>query len=378
MKQTARIISIYAADTSGVCSALYELGGMTVVHDASGCNSTYTTHDEPRWYDFDSMIYISGLTEMEAIMGDDNKLINDIINTSIELSPKFIAICGSPVAMMIGTDFQAIASAVKKRIGIPVFGLHTNGIHSYLTGASEALEIIVKNFCRRDIPRSKELTVNIIGATPLDFSVNGSIESLRQWLTCNGFKIISCMAMGSRLDEISNAGSAHVNLVVSYSGMAAARILQQQFGIPYVAGIPFGTRFANILAAELKNAAKSGKSSTPCAQRKNNAYGGLSVVGESILAGSLARAIETESKKPVRILCPLETMDELTAQGDILIPNEADAEEQFTRSDGIIADPLYKPVCPDSVQFYSLPHEAFSGRCYRKLIPNLINKNLRL
>ena len=27
----AKVISIYAADTSGVCSALYELGGMTVV-----------------------------------------------------------------------------------------------------------------------------------------------------------------------------------------------------------------------------------------------------------------------------------------------------------------------------------------------------------
>ena len=42
----AKVISIYAADTSGVCSALYELGGMTVVHDASGCNSTYAAHDE--------------------------------------------------------------------------------------------------------------------------------------------------------------------------------------------------------------------------------------------------------------------------------------------------------------------------------------------
>ena len=45
MKQTARIISTYSADVMGVCSALFELGGMTVMHDASGCNSTYTTHD---------------------------------------------------------------------------------------------------------------------------------------------------------------------------------------------------------------------------------------------------------------------------------------------------------------------------------------------
>jgi hypothetical protein len=62
MKNCARILSIYASDTAGVCSMLYELGGMTIVHDASGCNSTYSTHDEPRWYSKPSMIYISALT----------------------------------------------------------------------------------------------------------------------------------------------------------------------------------------------------------------------------------------------------------------------------------------------------------------------------
>ena len=48
-------ISCYASDTAGVCSALFELGGMTVVHDASGCNSTYSTFDEPRWYNTESI-----------------------------------------------------------------------------------------------------------------------------------------------------------------------------------------------------------------------------------------------------------------------------------------------------------------------------------
>ena len=47
--QNAHILSTYSADTFGVCSALFELGGMIVMHDPSGCNSTYTTHDEPRW-----------------------------------------------------------------------------------------------------------------------------------------------------------------------------------------------------------------------------------------------------------------------------------------------------------------------------------------
>ena len=76
MRQSYRIIPIYTADVSGVCSALYELGGMTVMHDPSGCNSTYNTHDEIRWYDQDSLIFISGLTEIDAIMGNDRKFID--------------------------------------------------------------------------------------------------------------------------------------------------------------------------------------------------------------------------------------------------------------------------------------------------------------
>ena len=38
----------------------------------------------------------------------------------------------------------------------------------------------------------------------------------------------------------------------------------------------------------------------------------------------------------------------------------------------MIADPLYKPIVPESAKFIPLPSEAFSGRLYRDDIPNLI------
>lgn len=64
MRQSYRMIPVYTADVSGVCSALYELGGMTVMHDPSGCNSTYNTHDEIRWYDQDSLILSRDLQKL--------------------------------------------------------------------------------------------------------------------------------------------------------------------------------------------------------------------------------------------------------------------------------------------------------------------------
>ena len=39
----------------------------------------------------------------------------------------------------------------------------------------------------------------------------------------------------------------------------------------------------------------------------------------------------------------------------------------------VIADPLYRPVTPGNASFIALPHEAFSGRMFRKDIPNLVD-----
>ena len=125
MRQAYRIIPIYTADVSGVCSALYELGGMTVMHDPSGCNSTYNTHDEIRWYDQDSLIFISGLTDIDAIMGNDEKFLQDIEEAAKELKPKFIALASSPIPFMNGTDFQGLARALTARTEIPVFSVRS-------------------------------------------------------------------------------------------------------------------------------------------------------------------------------------------------------------------------------------------------------------
>ena len=37
----------------------------------------------------------------------------------------------------------------------------------------------------------------------------------------------------------------------------------------------------------------------------------------------------------------------------------------------IVADPLYRPICPKDAQFFELPHIAFSGRIYLKKIKQM-------
>ena len=393
MKQIASRISIYSADAFGVCSALYELGGLCVMHDASGCNSTYNTHDEPRWYDFDSMVYISGLSEMEAIMGDDQKFIDDIVYTAKELSPNFIAMAGTPIPTMIGTDFKAIANIIEKETNIPTFGFDTTGMHSYVSGAYKAFEALAKRFLKRNDKESRGekkesidkesrevkntiIKVNILGATPLDFSINKSVEAMVDLLKENNFEVISTWAMGSNLDDIKNAGDADINLVVSYSGMGAAKYMYENLNIPYVIGTPFGKEFANKVIEDLKEVKSTKENKISYDNRKIDKNAEITIVGESIMSESLAYAISKEKNKTVNVISSLETDEKLLLEGDKIAMFEDDIEKCLKNSKTIIADPLFRPICPLDSNFISLPHEAFSGRIYRDEIPNIINKSL--
>lgn len=369
MKQTARIISAYTGDTSGVCSALFELGGMVVMHDASGCNSTYNTHDEPRWYDFDSLVFISGLTETEAILGDDAKLVRDTVKAARELAPKFVALAGSPIPMMTGVDLPAVAREIEQELGIPSFGFQADGMHSYISGASMAFAGIAERFCDADVRRSDELSVNILGATPLDFSVNGTAEAMEKVLAESSIKVIATWGMGSGLEAIAASGSASVNLVVSACGIKAAEILQRRFGTPYVIGVPYGEKFAEKVAEAVRKSAETGENSVVCEPRPDEE---TIIIGESVTALSLANALYLETGAGATVLCPVETAPELLSEGCLSAVDEDELIPHLKQAKRIIADPLYQPICPRWAHFCAHPHEAFSGRIYRSEIPDLV------
>lgn len=372
MKNCAKILSVYASDTAGVCSMLYELGGMTIVHDASGCNSTYATHDEPRWYSKPAMVYISALTEMDVIMGNDAKLLEDAARAAKELHPRFIALCGSPMPCMTGVDFPALAAELEAETGIPVLGLQTNGIGSYITGAGKALKMYLERFARLDVQKNPRLSVNLLGATPLDFSGSRQIGAIKEVIRQSGFELQSCMAMDSSPEELRDCGKAHVNLVLSASGLPAAMYLKETFGIPFAAGVPYGEKFAEKLFRDLRKSAEDGQDRISCADRpapeKEKC---LAIIGESIGAASLAAA----SEDPAKIFVPQALGPVFLQEQDSVFADEDEIEILSGKAGAILADPMYQPVIPAGTVFHALPHEAFSGRCYREMIPVLTGKN---
>ena len=259
------------------------------------------------------------------------------------------------------------------RTGIPSFGFGTDGMHSYLPGIAQAYQALARRFVE---PAAKKvpLSVNILGATPLDFSVNGQIEDIKSWLAASGFTVNSCWSMGSSLAEIKRSAQASVNLVISSAALTTAKILEKEHRIPYVAGVPYGMKGAAALAETLREVAASGQSMV--SYQTDMSECDYAIIGESVSACSLAHTLALEKGIHAKVLCPLESSPELLRANDAHISSEDELIAALDNFKAVIADDLYKPIVPKDAQFYSLPHEAFSGRMYHDKMPNLINKSL--
>ena len=389
MRQAYRIISVYTGDLSGACSALYELGGMVVMHDPSGCNSTYNTHDEIRWYDQDSLIYISGLNNIDAIMGNDDKLIEDICTAARQTHPRFLALANSPIPFLNGTDFEGIARVLEQETGIPAFYIPTNGMHDYVRGGGLALERLARKFLKKEEgkgadasggpsamapgrARAGRVKVNVLGMTPLDFAAVSSASSLRRILEEAGMEIQSFWAMGDTLEDLLKAPEGNVNLVVSSLGMQAALYLKETFGIPMVCGLPAeGIREA--VLKDLSESARDRQDRYPCRNLRGQVTEGASalLIGEPVTMGSLAGTLERVLGLQTRLLCPTEDCEPFMGERDLVTRGEEEVEGALVPGEIVIADPLYRPIVPPSCPFVPLPHLAFSGRIFLKDMPDL-------
>lgn len=402
MKQVASILSTYSADTFGVCSALFELGGMIVIHDPSGCNSTYTTHDEPRWYDHDSLIYVSAMTERDAVLGDDHRLIEEIVTAARQQQPRFICLIPSQIAHLIGTDCRAICRILEKKTGIPAFTLPTNSMHYYERGIYLALEHLADWALGQaaapargcPLPHAQpdgkahpaaKRRINLLGITPLDYGSATTPSSLKAWLAQNGLTLQACWAVGSSLEDIAvSAHDADCSLVMSYGGLGAARRLYETAGIPYVCGAPFGTA-GKLLAQDLKacqepapaalwpphigrlDSKKEQEASLPAPCHP------CYIIGETVFAQSLAYALAQATGQAFTAIVPVETDGEILAGSTLQLCDEDELRPYLESARLVIADPLYAPIVPATCQFIPLPHRGFSGRTYERQLPDLMD-----
>ena len=339
MKGLRKYLTPFAPDQSGATSVLYAIGGILVIIDAGGCVGNICGFDEPRWQGAKSAIFSAGLRDMDAILGRDELLVQKLVMAAEQIDAKFVALIGTPVPAVIGTDYHALMRMAERKLKMKILPIDTNGMDLYDKGASKAYFELVKAFAGQK-EAAKTHSVGILGCDPLDMSDAQAEEKLRSYYLAQGYE--QCFLYGSAetLDWIENAGQVEKNIVVSPAGLEAARYLRRKFGTPYEVEDPLGMSYAE-------------KVDMQAGQQ-------VLVVDQQVTAGSIRKVLEEKGAK-VTVASWFMMDPELKREGDVRLREEDDFTElaESGRFDIIIADPVQERMA-GAFQGRFLPKNQFS------------------
>ena len=307
-KGLRKYLTPFAPDQSGAASMLFDLGGIVVVCDAGGCTGNICGFDEPRWTSARSAVFSAGLRDMDAILGRDDKLVDELADAAQKIDANFAAIVGTPVPAVIGTDYRALRRMSERRAGLPTICIDSNGTELYDKGASKAYVALFDRFATEllDVEPGR---LGVLGANPLDLSCDPP----------EGWHLT--------FDAIQTASAAEKNLVVAPSGLATAKLLQKRFGTPYEVGNPL-----------VRRACRDGRflDGTTIANKR------VLVVQQQVTAKVLREELLAAGAASVTCATWFMMLDELAEPGDVRLREEVDFEE-LVREGGfnvLMGDPV--------------------------------------
>ncbi|SKA62464.1 Nitrogenase component 1 type Oxidoreductase [Eubacterium uniforme] len=358
------VLTPFAPDQSGAVSVLYEMGGLVVILDAGGCTGNICGFDEPRWMMYKSAVMSAGLRDMDAILGRDKLLVEKVKAAVKKITPKFVAIIGTPVPAVIGTDFKGLVTLVKKEIpeDIEVFAVATYGMKNYDVGADKAYKELVKTYViNTDEPKNEDGEyIGVWGATPLDTNETGSEgikEVISQRENVDKSKIL-CFGLGDGIDAIKKVRKCKKNIAISISGFGICRLLESELGIDYECYSPLTNKNKDEIEKAIDEVLKQGKEEV-----------NVLVVGEQIYAKSVKDLISNHSDKTNTV-----TATYFLTRDDVDDTLKFAQEDDFTKefNDGnydiVVADPVFKDlvakrylVGDDAVKWIDTVHFAISG-----------------
>lgn len=356
-------------DYSGAAAALFDLGGIVVMHDASGCTGNYTGFDEPRWLGSRSAVFCSGMRRMDAVLGNDQKFIQKTVEAAESLNPSVIAYLGSPVPMVIGTDLEGMATETENLCRVPSFGFNTTGQYYYDKGASDVFVTLIRRFAKKDAEKISGKSANVLGLLPIDFGNKGNAERICEHIEKLGYKVNSSFAIGLQVEQIERCGNADISIVVSKSGLEAARLIEKKFGVPYICAVPLNN--SDILAKKL--------SGSYVAKNINNDNAGILIIHEQIFANSIREEIAEKSDVSVTVASLFGIEKSIAFERDITLANEASVKDEINsgRYSVIVADPLIKKLIKrDNVKFVPLPHVAVSSKLHWDEYPDYLGQEM--
>lgn len=323
----------FTGDYAGACSVLFGLDCLVIVIDAGCCTRNYVEYDEIRWARLRKSTFSAQLRTMDAVLGDDARIIEQTLEAADALRPSCIALVGTPVPAIVGMDLAGMAREIEATCGVPALGLATTGFESYEQGASLALAALCRRFAAagEGAPARSvgaRVRVNLLGALPQDYIADDALAQLESALVESGVELVLSTAGDYALEDVRAAATADASLSVSWSGLAAGRMLERRFGVPLLATCPMGAGGADDVARALRALREDGAGDVEAAAASETSGDQVLLVGDQVAMNSLRFALRRRlarrgAQRFVRVASFFALDPALSEPGDLALDGEA-------------------------------------------------------
>ena len=372
MKNLLKYLPPFLADTFGFQEIIDVTDGMGILDDCSAYKGKVSRTDIHEPYR-GSRLVCSWIRMEDVIGGTKAKLMETFRKSYKEFDPSFVLVSNAPVSSMIGTDLEDVTDAITAESGIPAASIDLTGHKYYDHGLSKTMLALAKLLvepAEEKIPHS----VNLIGGNAIDWSAQ-TLREIRSWITKRGFHIVSQWGGTERAANLKQAAKAEFNLVLTVSGLATAKWMEKEFGIPYIAAAPFGTDWCARLRCAMCYPDQKDVLELP--EDTNPPH--ILILGEQLTANAIRNTLQHAYKMGGTHVATFFTFEKsLSRPGDKRLKSEDDLKDLLHSGtyDLVIGDKELSVLAPEGVRWVDLPHGAIRIDYEGEGFPSLIYSNL--
>ncbi|HEY6009200.1 MAG TPA: bifunctional nitrogenase iron-molybdenum cofactor biosynthesis protein NifEN [Geobacteraceae bacterium] len=185
-----------------------------------------------------SQLYRRGFTtemlQNDVIFGGEKKLYRAIRELAARYpEARAIFVYATCVTAMTGDDIEAVCTAARDKVPMPVIPVNTPGfIGDKNIGNRLAGEVLFKHVIGTAEPEfTTDYDINLIG----EYNIAGDLWGMLPLFDRVGIRVLSCFSGDARFEDLRYAHRAKLNVIICSKSLTnLAKKMQKTYGMPYV------------------------------------------------------------------------------------------------------------------------------------------------
>lgn len=187
-------------------------------------------------------LFTTQMGEDDVVMGDTTRLENAVRLLDKTRAPQVIFVMASSVASVTGADVKGVCAYLQSEINAQLVVFPQGGFSGDF---SSGLQAVYTTLVEKLVVNKHESKAcfNILGVSAKTNHAHSDVAEIERIMQSYfGLSAHAVLCLETSLQALQSMSQARVNVVLSSEGLAAAQILEERFGTPYVQGLPVGRR----------------------------------------------------------------------------------------------------------------------------------------